>query len=138
MHIKTEIIKNSLNNKNLSGYDWIGFTSVTGVESLFEILRENDRDIREIGNSKIAAVGEATKNALNSHGLKVDFVPKIYDVENLAEGLSGRGKILLFRALNGTKTKYNFDEIYIYETKYVKLKHIPEFSDIIICIFSRL
>ena len=130
--IKTEIIKNSLKNKNLSGYDWIGFTSVTGVECLFEILRENDRDIREIGNSKIAAVGEATKNALNSHGLKVDFVPKIYDVENLAEGLRGRGKILLLRALNGTKTKHNFDEIYIYETKYVKLKHIPEFSDIII------
>ena len=131
--IKTETIKNSLDGKNLSGYDWIGFTSVTGVESLFEILSETDRDIREIGNSKIAAIGEATKNALQSHGLKVDFMPEVYDVEHLAEGLAKfGGKILMLRALNGAKINFDFNEICIYEIKKLKLKHIPEYLDLIV------
>ena len=129
--IKTETIKTSLENKNISGYDWIGFTSVTGVESFFEILRETDRDIREIGHAKIAAIGEATKNALKAHGLKVNFVPEIYDVENLCEGLKGCGKILMIRALNGAKTKYDFDEICIYKILPIKLERIPE-CDLII------
>ena len=58
--IKTQVIKNSLENKNLSGYDFIAFTSVTGVEAFFEILRASCRDVREIGNAKIAAIGNAT------------------------------------------------------------------------------
>ena len=85
--IKTSTIHNSLDGVNLSGYDWLGFTSVTGVNAFFELLSENGRDIREIGNAKIAAIGQATKDALKSHGLKVDFMPQIYDGKNLAEGL---------------------------------------------------
>ena len=123
--IKTSTIHNSLDGVNLSGYDWLGFTSVTGVNAFFELLSENGRDIREIGNAKIAAIGQATKDALKSHGLKVDFMPQIYDGKNLAEGLvkiygeklrpksfdginhaeeftKTGGKILMLRAENGT------------------------------------
>ena len=70
--IKTRIIHGSLDNVNLGGYDWAAFTSVTGVEALFTLLNESGRDIREIGGAKIAAIGSATKEALNSHGLRVD------------------------------------------------------------------
>ena len=89
--IKTEIIHDSLNNEKIYGYDWIAFTSVTGVNAFFELLSENNRDIREIGSAKIAAIGKATSEALKNHGLKVDFIPEIYDGENLAEGLSKLG-----------------------------------------------
>ena len=128
--IKTSVIKNSLDNKNLSGYDFIGFTSVTGVEAFFELLRDSNRDIREIGGAKIAAIGQATAEALKNHGLRVDFVPKIFDLENLVSGISGR--VLILRASNGPKISKNFDEICIYKTDFVKLNHVPEFLDIII------
>lgn len=143
--IKTQIIKDALKNKNISNYEWLGFTSVTGVEAFFTLLNENCRDVREIGNAKIAAIGKATAEALKSHGLKVDFVPEIYDGENLAEGLAkliqeNTSCLLMFRALNGTpdikntfkKNKINYEEICLYKIDYVKFNYIPEFIDIII------
>ncbi|MBR6901277.1 MAG: uroporphyrinogen-III C-methyltransferase, partial [Synergistaceae bacterium] len=103
--IKTSVIKDALNNKNISGYEWIGFTSVTGVEAFFELLRDTGRDVREIGSAKMAAIGRATADALKSHGLKVDFVPEIFDGKNLALGLSEKlspltpnPSLLFFRA----------------------------------------
>ncbi|MBQ7665991.1 MAG: uroporphyrinogen-III C-methyltransferase, partial [Synergistaceae bacterium] len=47
--IKTSVIHHALENVSLSGYDWLGFTSVTGVNAFFELLCESGRDIREIG-----------------------------------------------------------------------------------------
>ena len=143
--IKTSVIDDALNGKKISGYEWVAFTSVTGVEALFELLAKNNRDIREIGNAKIAAIGSATADALKQHGLKVDYVPEVFDGENLAKGLSEfkenfNEKILMFRALNGTPeiskifydNNINFTEIYLYRTDYVKISHVPESADIII------
>ena len=139
--IKTKIIHGSLDDVKLSGYDWIGFTSVTGVNALFELLSETGRDIREIGNAKISAIGQATKDALNAHGLRVDYMPEIFDGFHMAEGLSEfGGKILMFRSENGTPEinsvfmKYGIEaeNICIYRTDYVKLYKVPELADIII------
>ena len=139
--IKTSILHGSLDDVRLSGYDWIGFTSVTGVNALFELLSETGRDIREIGNAKISAIGSATKDALNAHGLRVDYMPEIFDGFHMAEGLSQfGGKILMFRSENGTPEinsvfmKYGIEaeNICIYRTDYVKLCKVPELADIII------
>ena len=139
--IKTEIIEDSLNNKNISGYDCLAFTSVTGVEAFFELLSKNNRDVREIGNAKIAAIGGATAEALKNHGLKIDFVPEIYDCENLAARLvNSCEKILFIRAENGSPdikkimllNKKSYEEISIYRIIYVKSSYIPENLDIII------
>ncbi|MBQ7151346.1 MAG: uroporphyrinogen-III C-methyltransferase [Synergistaceae bacterium] len=140
--IKTKKISGALKNKNLSGYDFIGFTSVTGVEKFFELLSDEGRDVREIGLAKIAAIGQATASALRARGLRVDYVPEIFDGKNLAEGLVKKspGKILMLRALNGSpeisevfeKNKIPCDEICIYQIDFVKLAHIPKFIDTII------
>ena len=145
--IKTSVIKDALNNKNISGYEWIGFTSVTGVEAFFELLRDTGRDVREIGSAKMAAIGRATADALKFHGLKVDFVPEIFDGKNLALGLSEKlspltpnPSLLFFRAFEGTpeikkifeEKKFSYDEICIYKIDFVKLNNIPKFIDIII------
>ena len=139
--IKTSVIHHALENVSLSGYDWLGFTSVTGVNAFFELLRESGRDIREIGNAKIAAIGDTTADSLKAHGLNVDYVPNVVDASNLAEGLSNLGgRILMMRAFEGTKDinetfrKYgiSYEEICIYRTDYVELKHVPKFADIII------
>ena len=138
--IRTDIIRGSIDNVNLSGYDWAGFTSVTGVDALFTLLNESGRDIREL-DAKIAAIGSATKEALNSHGLKVDYMPEIFDGNHMAAGLAEfGGKILMLRAENGTpeidavfrKYGINAEQICIYRTDYVKLSHVPKFADIII------
>ena len=134
--IKTEIIKNSLDNKNISGYDYLAFTSVTGVRALFEILKIKNRDVREIGNAKIAAVGLATADELKNFGLRVDFIPEIFDVENLIKGLSGSGgsgKILMFRAdeINTSYANENINELKIYKVNYVK-NIMPENFNIVI------
>lgn len=139
--IKTSVIHDALNGQNISGYDWAGFTSVTGVEAFFEVLCESGRDVRELEGAKIAAIGSATRDALKSHGLKVEYMPEIYDGESLAKGLvKFGGSVLMFRALNGTpyiseilsKNDINFNEICIYSIDYVELKHVPENADIII------
>ena len=142
--IKTKNLKNSLENKNISDFAWAGFTSVTGVEAFFDLLKESERDVRELKNAKIAAIGQATAEALKIHGLKVDFVPKIFDGENLARGLAEKinknEKILMFRAFDGTpeikkifdENKIFCEEIFIYKTEIAKLNFVPKFSDIII------
>ena len=138
--IKTQTLKHALDGENISGYDCAGFTSVTGVNSFFELLRESGRDIRELGSTKIAAIGSATGEALRSHGLRVDFIPEIYDGRHLAEGLikSGCKNILMFRALEGTPeinevfnaNEINYHEICIYKIDSVKLNHVPDSIDI--------
>ncbi|MBR4196683.1 MAG: uroporphyrinogen-III C-methyltransferase [Synergistaceae bacterium] len=139
--IKTSILHGSIDGVNLSGWDWAGFTSVTGVEALFSLLAETGRDIRGLGGAKIAAIGSATADALKSHGLRVDYVPEIFDGVHLAEGLSEMGgKILMFRAENGTPEidtvfrnyGINAANVCIYRIDYVKLSRIPKFADIII------
>ena len=142
--IRTRVIPDSIEGVNLSGYDWIGFTSVTGVEALFGLLSESGRDIREIGNAKIAAIGSATCEALRFHGLSVEYVPEVFDGEHLAKGLSHKlgknGKVLMFRAEKGTPEidnifmKYGIypTNICIYRTDCVKLQHVPKEADIII------
>ena len=141
--IKTSVIKNSL-DEDISSFDWVGFTSVTGVEAFFTLLSESGRDVRELGSARIAAIGRATAEALKSHGLRVEFVPEVFDGKNLAEGLAALAserneKVLMFRALEGTPEiakvfeakKITYKELCVYRTDYVKLNHVPD-TDMII------
>ena len=136
--IRTSVIPGALDGVNLSGYDWAGFTSVTGVEAFFGLLCEAGRDVRELGTARIAAIGKATADALRGHGLRVDYVPEVYDGVHMAEGVSG--KVLMFRALNGSaeidaalsKHASFLSQVCIYRTDYVKLVHVPKHTDIII------
>ncbi|MBQ7154404.1 MAG: uroporphyrinogen-III C-methyltransferase [Synergistaceae bacterium] len=139
--IRTSTLHGALDGVNLGGYDWAGFTSITGVGALFELLAESGRDIRELGGARIAAIGSATAESLRAHGLKVDFVPEIYDGLHLAEGLAKfREKVLMFRAQEGSpeigeifrKYGINCEEVCIYRTDYVKLAHVPDSIDTII------
>lgn len=139
--ISTETIHRPL--PPLGGYDRIGFTSITGVESFFELLKENKTDIRAIGAAKIAAIGKSTAEALEAHGLTVDFVPDIYDGISLAQGLfaiAPQAKIMLFRAEDGSPelTEYlkeagaDFTEHSLYKTNYEKSFFSPENADAVL------
>lgn len=68
-------------------FDWIVFTSVNGVEYFFEALRLSNKDARWFSNSHVCAIGPATAQALEKHGIVCDLVPPTYQAEFIVEQL---------------------------------------------------
>lgn len=62
----------SLDRVIASKYDWLVFTSVNGVHAWFERIK----DVRAIAGTKVAAVGQATADALRERGIVPDLVPE--------------------------------------------------------------
>jgi uroporphyrinogen-III synthase len=82
-------------------YDWLILTSVNGVRALFERLERSKLDSAVFAKLKIAAIGPATKSAIEEHGLKVHVTPKEYVAESVVEALASKVKgkrVLLVRA----------------------------------------
>jgi uroporphyrinogen-III synthase len=108
--------------KNLHGYDWLILTSANGVEAMWERMTKlkveppQDRVGHEFTRAakgrkqnpasaaaglRIAAIGPATKKAIEQRGAKVDVVPKEYVAESVVRSLRSRVKakrVLLVRA----------------------------------------
>jgi uroporphyrinogen III methyltransferase / synthase len=72
----------------LKTFDWIVFTSATGVEAFIERLRHLEVDIRAAAGARIAAIGPATAARLRHYGLNIAAVPREYRAEALVEALS--------------------------------------------------
>jgi uroporphyrinogen III methyltransferase / synthase len=62
---------------------WVFFTSANGVLHTFERLEASGRDARFFANAKIAAIGPATAESLQTHGLRADFVPAKFVAEGV-------------------------------------------------------
>ena len=108
--------------KNLHTYDWLILTSVNGVEAMWERMKKLNLEIgrtregyeltRAMNRTKarpalaaagprIAAIGPATKKAIEQRGCRVDVVPKEYVAESVVRSLRRRVKgkrVLLVRA----------------------------------------
>jgi len=87
--------------RNLATYDWLILTSVNGVEALFERMARKRLDASALAHCKIAAIGPATKMAIEQHGLQVTITPKKYVAESVVAALHRRVKgkrVLLVRA----------------------------------------
>ena len=87
--------------KSVRSYDWLILTSVNGVTALFKRLQKLRLDTEDLSKLKMAAIGPATKSAIEEHGLKVHVVPKEYVAESVVDELASRVKgkrILLVRA----------------------------------------
>ena len=87
--------------KNVSDYDWLILTSVNGVEAMFERMAKKKVQPSSLGGIKIAAIGPATKSAIEKHGLRVTVTPKEYVAESVVASLHKKVKgkrVLLVRA----------------------------------------
>jgi uroporphyrinogen-III synthase len=87
--------------RNLATYDWLILTSVNGVEALFERMAKRKLDAVVLQHLKIAAIGPATKAAIEKHGLVVKITPDEYVAESVVASLHRRVKgkrVLLVRA----------------------------------------
>ena len=93
--------------EEISSYQWIVFTSPTGVEIFFDELKKAHKDIRSLAGAQIAAIGQGTAKVLEDRGILVDLIPEVYDGESLGEALAvklqGGEKILLPRARKGNQ-----------------------------------
>ena len=148
--IKTMPLENQENlDKALSEidkYKVMAFTSPYGVKVFFEYLINARKDIRALGNIKIAAIGSATKKAIEKRGLLVDFMPEIYSGEALgnclAENLAKGDRILLPRSKQGTdqvtKPLDNggilYDDVAIYTTEKAENNLPIAYDDTVDCV----
>jgi uroporphyrinogen-III synthase len=111
--------------KSLNTYDWLILTSVNGVDAMWERMNKlhlNPSGRKREGHDfsravtargplralaaegsilRIAAIGPATKKAIEQRGVKVDVVPKEYVAESVVRSLKSKVKgkrVLLVRA----------------------------------------
>lgn len=107
-----EQLKSAL--KVIETYQWLVFTSPSGVRIFFEQMKQFKMDIRQLGKIKIAVIGEGTKKELGKYGLFTDLMPKEYDGESLglllAEHCKKGDKILLPRAKKGNQALVDYME----------------------------
>lgn len=114
---------------DLGRFTWLAFTSAAGVEAFWDALWNAGLDGRALAGLSLAAIGPGTARALERHGLRVDYVPEVYDTAHLAEGLAQRanGTVLLPRSAIGTAQLgdilrargVSFQEIPVYDTVFL-------------------
>jgi uroporphyrinogen-III synthase len=86
---------------NLDVYDWLILTSVNGVEAMYERLAKLRLRKTSLKHLRVAAIGPATRKAIEERGGKVDVVPKEYIAESVVRSLRRRvnaKRVLLVRA----------------------------------------
>ena len=73
--------------EDLYGYDWLIFTSVNGVEYFFQRLKIGNRDISDVDELKVCAIGEATAERLRDLQVHVDVIPEEFKAEGVFSAL---------------------------------------------------
>lgn len=89
--------------ERLHDYHWLFFTSVNGVQSFFDRLRQLGKNHQAIEQLKVVAIGPETAGRLEAEGVRAHLVPAKYQAEGILEGLNpaeihGR-RILIPRAV---------------------------------------
>jgi uroporphyrinogen III methyltransferase/synthase len=69
--------------ENLFGYDWLILTSANAVEHFLARLTNSGKDVSELDNLRVCAIGEATAARLVEAHVHVDVVPE----QSRAEGV---------------------------------------------------
>ncbi|HVJ80558.1 MAG TPA: uroporphyrinogen-III synthase [Planctomycetia bacterium] len=90
--------------RRASTFDWIVFASPAAAHAVCDRPWQIGLDLRSLAGPRLAAVGDATKSALASHGLRADLVPADPTADGLAAELAPqarRKRFLLPRADRG-------------------------------------
>ena len=74
--------------RDLDSFGLIVFTSVNGVEAFLNRVQHHGLDLRAVPRAaKVAAIGPATAEKIESAGLRVDVIPEEYRAEALIEAV---------------------------------------------------
>ena len=124
-----ETVDKAVNDLKAHCYDWVVFTSPSGVRIFLDQLLAEE-DIRILAGVKIAVIGRGSEKALRTYGLKADFVPSVYDGETLGRELARicgeDSRILIPRAAVGSrelveeleKCSHSVTDLATYDTVY--------------------
>jgi uroporphyrinogen III methyltransferase/synthase len=84
----------------LDSCDWVIFTSANGVKAFTERMAALGRDRSVLCARKLAAIGPATRSAIEKLGCRVSFVPDAYVAEAIVEQIEdvAEKRVLLPRA----------------------------------------
>jgi uroporphyrinogen III methyltransferase/synthase len=72
---------------HLYGYDWIIFTSTNAVGFFLKRFAHLSRDVSELDDVRVCAIGEATADKLRSAQIHVDVVPGVSKAEGVFAAL---------------------------------------------------
>ncbi|WP_456375382.1 uroporphyrinogen-III synthase, partial [Methanocaldococcus sp.] len=125
-----EIVYNKDVNVDLNKYDWIIFTSPSGVIGLYNILDDRKKD--RVKDKKIAVIGEKTAKTFKKYfGKFPDIIPKEYTAEKLLEELkkviNGNERFLIPTTPSTRdilKNNLNADLLFVYNS--VEPKNLKE------------
>ncbi|CAB3287637.1 Putative uroporphyrinogen-III synthase [Methanocaldococcus lauensis] len=125
-----EIVYNKDVNVDLNKYDWIIFTSPSGVIGLYNILDDRKKD--RVKDKKIAVIGEKTAKTFKKYfGKSPDIIPKEYTAEKLLEELkkviNGNERFLIPTTPSTRdilKNNLNADLLFVYNS--VEPKNLKE------------
>lgn len=86
----------------LPSYDWLIFTSVTGVRFFRQAMDRAGLDARALAYTEIGVIGPSTEKAVRELGVRADLVPHRFVAESLLEELIEEeidgGRILIVAA----------------------------------------
>lgn len=115
---------------HMEQYDWLAFTSPSGVELFFKYLKSRRVDARILSGVKLAVIGRGTAEMLEQYGMFAEYMPERYYAADLGTGLAERmaahEKLLILRAKKGSllltfplvEKSLHFDDVALYETLY--------------------
>ncbi|MFV2066596.1 MAG: uroporphyrinogen-III C-methyltransferase, partial [Pirellulales bacterium] len=117
--------------KSLGSCDWLVFSSANGVRYFMERLFDQGYDLRQLGQTRLAVIGPATRDALAEYRLTADLRPDQYRAEALAEKMKQhvhRQRVLLARASRGrqvlaeqlSEAGAHVEEIVVYNSRDVQ------------------
>lgn len=123
-------VETALSGLAAGHYDWLVFTSPSGVRVFMEALMEK-YDLRALAGVNLAVIGEGSARELRRYGLRADFMPSVYDGETLGRelrGVCGPGaRLLIPRAAIGNRELIQElgDDVAVtdlptYDTEYVR------------------
>ena len=71
----------------VGSFDWMIFTSATGVERTLERMKTRGMDLSALDSAKFGAIGPATGARLAAHALAVAAMPREYRAEAIVEAI---------------------------------------------------
>lgn len=151
--IRDKGIDDALRRLEQGGYDWLVFTSPSGVRVFMDRLIETG-DLRALSGVKLAAIGEGSRRALRQYGLRSDFMPSVYDGETLGRELrdvcAPGARILIPRAAIGNPELveelgkgpgFDITDLPTYDTEYARSRTVDvaallDAGEIDFCVFT--
>lgn len=72
----------------VDAFDWIVFTSPSGVRIFFEEMKRKKLDVRRLAKTRFAVIGSGSEKELEKYGFYGDLMPEVYDGEHLGMALA--------------------------------------------------